>query len=402
MALSQEAEARLLNLRKEGASLDALSREFSSVSKSTIRNILKRHGLGGNEKFTGKRALTDAEERRIVARYTAGEAALAISRDFLDSNGAPVCADTVRNVLKRHRIQVRPDLAKHRLQDEQKNLVVVACASGLSVPEAADKFAISQSTVTRILRAHREGGGVVNMPIGKPRAYEVNEAAFDVLTPEALYWAGFLFADGCVSKDNYLICVLAEKDRAHLEKLRAFLGATHPIRPVPKTKTSLGGPFAALSIRSERYATVLKKIWNGRLKPDRVPGVELRDSRDFWRGVLDGDGSLGHDGRYPYIRICGHAIAVDEASAFIRRRAITSLNRVSTASGIFQIETGGSTGGEIIRMLYERPCIALERKNVRAQMIINGSTEKSTPYTEEPASVTLDEDEVSSAFASDE
>src|SRR5216683_3432093 len=79
----------------------------------------------------------------------------------------------------------------------------------------------------------------------------INHAAFDALTPEARYWAGFLMADGCLSlakrrrKNGKIVFYklvsvqLKVTDCSHLFKLRRFLHSGHKIT-VCHYKTGFG------------------------------------------------------------------------------------------------------------------------------------------------------------------
>src|SRR4051812_19286206 len=51
------------------------------------------------------------------------------------------------------------------------------------------------------------------------RKYSVNQGFFSEKTPEALYWAGFIAADGYVDdkRDHSLTITLAKKDEDHIK-----------------------------------------------------------------------------------------------------------------------------------------------------------------------------------------
>lgn len=65
----------------------------------------------------------------------------------------------------------------------------------------------------------------------------VNHGAFDVVTNDAAYWIGFLFADGSVIKQKrggaLIQLRLSEIDRGQVEAFRRFLGSTHAISTSP-------------------------------------------------------------------------------------------------------------------------------------------------------------------------
>ena len=115
----------------------------------------------------------------------------------------------------------------------------------------------------------------------------------------ARYWAGFLFADGTIVRRTgspEVAVVLAEKDVAHVEKLRSFLGSDPAITRIRKEQQrgNFGGASGTVrfSVRSERLVGRLEHA--GMVaNQGRVACVELAHSADFWRGVVDGDGWVG-------------------------------------------------------------------------------------------------------------
>lgn len=148
-------------------------------------------------------------------------------------------------------------------------------------------------------------------PSGRPTGGQrgvrlaVNEKAFDELTPLSAYWLGFLMADGCVTRQSEgrslrLTLRLSVKDRAHLERFRDWIGSAHTIYekehadPAGKTQRS-----CCLQISSEPLCTALGKWGVVPRKTTREnPNPELLNNRDFWRGCVDGDGSVYPESAY--------------------------------------------------------------------------------------------------------
>lgn len=381
LKLSDDQEKEVTQRYLDGETVQTLSQVFD-VAIRTIYNVLDRRGIGRRaDAPTGVRALSDLEELAIVQRYHAGEVANVIAKDYPQVN-----RQTVYNVVER-RGGHEP---KSPLDDLARAQVVALCQDGSKIREVAEVSGVSESTVARILREYREDGGIVDMPIGKPRIYDVNEAAFDVLSEAGEYWAGFLWADGCIH-ENRLICILGEKDREHLFKLRSFIGSTHPVREIPKSKTSLGGPFAGYSVHSKKLCEAL--VSRGFVKKRaRTPAPELANSPHFWRGEVDGDGALGSvlvdrvNRMYSYIELCGQAILVDAFRSFLTKNGLADLPPHPTKSGIWRVTTfidkNIAEADAIIKLLYENNTIALTRKNDRAQAIISGNITKFSPYVE--------------------
>lgn len=204
------------------------------------------------------------------------------------------------------------------------------------------------------------------------RLLSLDEHAFDIVTPEAAYWAGFLFADGCVC-GSYFAVELAAQDRAHLELFRSFLGSAHKITSVRRPGRALGGlDFVRLQIFSKRIVCVLSHygVIPKKTATARVP-KSLALNADFWRGVLDGDGSIdscirqsreSHFRFQPMVRMCGTAEVCNTFAIFARRRAHCNMQILPNKS-IFIASCGGRLQvTRLLRVLYAREGPRLKRK----------------------------------------
>ena len=196
--------------------------------------------------------------------------------------------------------------------------------------------------------------------------------AFDELTPEAAYWVGFLFADGSVYEDavsKRISVRVSERDREHLVKLRAFLRSTHTIGTGPAG--NYGGyqsrPSVRFSIRSEQLAERILRL--GRY--DGPIEATLVGSRDFWRGVTDGDGSLGIlETGYTYFSLVGSRRLLEAFLLFLRNNDLAAKMTIRPDKTIFQIATAGYTAEKIVHFLYANADVTLDRKAVIAAKIM--------------------------------
>jgi hypothetical protein len=324
------------------------------------------------------RKVSDEQTAHIVKLYVEGASANSIAVNLR------IPVTTIRRTLGRAGVVMRSD-TRVRLPDAEKAVVAGICASGASIEQAATLHGVSTQTVTRILRQHN-----VSLSTGRRPSCELDHTAFDEITPESAYWMGFLFADGCNRNDgegaNVVAMQLGIVDREHVEKFRAFLGSTHTISIRPPGRTSFGGPTAAFRVRSKRLAAALRD--RGMVtKRTRAPVPELIASRDFWRGAVDGDGGLGVGAvgniLYPNIFLTGQAILLEAFQTFLRNSALALLNQGRTASGVFRVETTGSTAYAIIKHLYKDATTALDRKRERARLILSGHLSQVRPYEKE-------------------
>lgn len=143
------------------------------------------------------------------------------------------------------------------------------------------------------------------------RGIEVNDFAFSGPIDEAMaYWIGFMMADGRMLEPNLVSIIL--KDHEHVHKLRDFLGSTHAIGIIERDGGSKS--YSQLQLHStQMYNDLCSYGVVPRKSLIAVPPESLMDDRHFWRGVIDGDGSVTIDGpsHWKYIvkvvRLCGTA-----------------------------------------------------------------------------------------------
>lgn len=255
-----------------------------------------------------------------------------------------------------------------KLTEDQKTRIVELYASGQSTVQIAPRFQVAVSTINNLL--HRRNV-VLRCVRDTSTKYQLRHDAFDELTPDAAYWIGFLFADGSIFGRGKSACVqarLSEQDREHLVKLRGFLGSDHKIGAAPAG--NYGGyrskPSVRLSVTSGRLAHRLLSL--GRYEGP-IHGTLMR-SRDFWRGVVDGDGSLGLLATgYAYFELVGSYRLLEAFLDFLQRNGLGARMTIRPDKTIFQIATAGHTAERISSFLYENATVALERKAASAAKI---------------------------------
>lgn len=267
----------------------------------------------------------------------------------------------------------------------------------------AKKYGISVWTVRRLANHNT----TAPRRSGSRRLHSLDEDAFDVLMPAACYWAGFLMADGSVGRhaanrtSRTIALNLAEKDAAHVEAFRSFINSSAPITlspPPPGTKAS---PQAKFAVRSGRMADRLESLG---IIPNKSDGTTahpiLATSRDFWRGMVDGDGSVllerwAND--RPLLILNGCAGLLDQFASFLEpilgyRTTIHKGNGKS-----FAVRLSSGPAERVAHILYEDAVIALPRKAAAVEQI-RGRREmldamKGSHPRRKTATVTLEADE---------
>lgn len=238
-----------------------------------------------------------------------------------------------------------------------------------------------------VARWVRERGLTRSMKVARRRDF-LREDAFSVLTPESSYWIGFLLADGCVRKSALtaaptITLGLQLRDLSHLEAFKQFLNSRCAITIRKRGQWS----FASLNVYSDRLANDLSSygvVPAKSLIAEAKNGVEK--SRDFWRGVIDGDGTLGIYNR-PSMPLPVASIGLVSASRklteqfveFLRGSGLGGTCRVAekrctheackigdqtfvAKRSMFSVQIGAGTAIDVISYLYSDAVVALSRK----------------------------------------
>jgi len=203
--------------------------------------------------------------------------------------------------------------------------------------------------------------------------YSLRHDAFDIITNEAAYWIGFLFADGSVileQKGSAIVQVrLSEVDRNQVVKLREFLGSTHAIGTCPP------GNFGGYTSRaSVRLSVVSEHLASRLLDLGRYEGPIARrlvTSCHFWRGVVEGDGSIFISKRgHAVFGVVGSRRLLDAFLDFLRDHDLARQMTVRPHKSIYSLSTAGHLAEQIVEELYGDGGLALERKAAAARPMI--------------------------------
>lgn len=309
----------------------------------------------------------------VSAKYTSGHSIL----DLMTELG--VSKTQIVNALKSSGVDIRKRGQKKRVHsDGLRTIVCDLYKSGFSAPEISLKTGVSRTQVFRILRLNE----ISTRPEGKPRFPCWDEAFMSVTTEEQAYWIGMLVTDGCIS-GNRIILGLAERDAGHLRKFLVFMRSTGKIikfRPSSRTmkdgRVIRSGPHCKASVRSNtaveclaNYGVVHNKTYTAR--PWNGPDFLMRH---YWRGVVDGDGSVSdgskrQDGSFA-MSLAGTIHMCEGLRDFIFNKTGV-IASITPAGNICHLQISGKTRTPpVIRLLYDGCSVALDRKLESAHRII--------------------------------
>lgn len=243
--ITEEKENRILELYREGLNCKQISETVKST-EPTVKNALLNFGIDYKVEL----------EKAYKLKY---EEALELYR-----NGAQLkklCRE----------LEIGPNTFKKYI-----------IANGLEVKTQAESLSDNMDrSDTAVLKRSEQR-----------QQYSLDETVFDDLSnPDAAYWLGFLYTDGSISgKDtSYMIKIgLSEKDDEHLKKFCRFLKT-----PESRVRYSKSNKACYVAISSVKIHKRLKELgFTKRKSWDAIPNEAVLHSRDFWRGCIDGDGSL--------------------------------------------------------------------------------------------------------------
>lgn len=172
-----------------------------------------------------------------------------------------------------------------------------------SMSSIGRRYGVSHNCIKRFLREANKFD-----ENRRTTVYDINHDAFKSSDLEQVfYWAGFIAADGCVTertdRDKRLTVLLHDQDVDVLHKLNAFLQTNKPIYKY-KNKTHSSICISSLGIVEDLKKFNITERKTSTMKvPDFVPGS--KHERHYWRGVVDGDGTLGFGKYSPYLGVVG-------------------------------------------------------------------------------------------------
>jgi hypothetical protein len=105
-------------------------------------------------------------------------------------------------------------------------------------------------------------------------------------------------------------------------------------------------------------------------KPPLLASAEMAESRDFWRGVVDGDGTVILDGaQRPNLRLNGNYELLAQFAQYCRQWVPTNASP-RPHSTIYRVSLAGEYAVRMIRQLYIQGDTALDRKQETANRIL--------------------------------
>lgn len=180
------------------------------------------------------------------------------------------------------------------------------------------------------------------------------------MQPNEAYWIGFMLADGCIiehSGQDALQLKLHERDFEHLRKLLGFLGSKNKIHHYPEREECSVKVYDQSWVDwFVQHGVTPRKSLTAQAHPD------VRSSRDFYRGVFDGDGSLGRYGNVLHFEFYATLDVCNGFCDCVAQELEITLEPRLKEGLLYRVRTTGQKAYAILDWLYQSEDICLTRK----------------------------------------
>lgn len=264
--------------------------------------------------------------------------------------------------------QYEPVAGLSKTSEAQKQKVIDLYKSGKSQSFIETELKMTRKTIRTILKQ----AGIDRTKSQQWRIRwenSLDDTVFDEINEESAYWIGFLYADGYISGSEKSIELgLKVTDSRHLEKFKLFLKASNKIEICENNGSYNSDKKCRIRFGSDRIHNRLKelgfdnnKTWTAQPHPD------LKNNRDFWRGVVDGDGSVSKKDNKISIHLCGTKFTIESFIEFVKINGIETNCKARTHGqpDLFQVVFEYQKGRQVADLLYKDAKIYLDRKYIR-------------------------------------
>lgn len=305
-------------------------------------------------------------QKEIAKRYANGETGTSLAKTYGTSKS------NVQRILARHDV---PSRGKPRPKpiELDETAVMHSYETGKSMHSIGLELGVGRNVIRN--RLLKSGVKLRYWPRPIPiissnnsitkdsrRYYEINESFFDTITEESAYAIGFIQADGNIWGSRLAIG-LKVSDIGILKDLARCMGSTAPI----KMRQGKYGPGVRLEVHSARIVNVLRS-WGIHERKSHTASThpKLLLNRNYWRGIIDGDGTILIDKKYASRRLSlvGSRYICEEFLAFCRHHGCGGSVSVAKHKSIFFVGVYGREAEKMAYSLYGGAKISLERKQL--------------------------------------
>lgn len=262
---------------------------------------------------------------------------------------------SVYNWLRENSIQCRTSY-----DDDTKDKAVNMYQEGISCIEISEELGPNFATIMNWV--HKSDVDVRSPSEAQRINYECNDDFFDEIGPLQSYWIGMLAADGHATSSGNSI-MLSLVDGEHIEKFKEDLNLSHKIG---EFINDCGNKGYRISFSSPKIHNRLSDFG---IVPNKthsfvpvIDGIPEECLRDYWRGLVDGDGSV-YISKHPVVKLHGTEDTCDEFLKYLKTQGIeTTAQTTLDKNKTYKVAVNSSLAYEAAELLYGDSVRSLERK----------------------------------------
>lgn len=350
---------------EDGGSIYTLSAKYG-CSPFHMGEVLRRCGIVLRRSGTSPLAASIRDD--VCYRYQSGESTNKIAAAL------GIGKTSAKRVLREAGIACRSLRESHERYQFDREEAIRRYLAGERPSKIAKDMGISpqvmDGTLTnwRVKRRTREEATAI-------RRYVVCDSAFANMAGDAVqrYWAGFLAADGCVSDNGNIYLSLQAGDHEHVVAFQSFLQTLAPVHVRLSHANGRSFPQSCIRVISRKIAADLASVGITPRKSYTMKcSEEMENDPSWWRGVVDGDGTVKIYEKTIVCNLCGSPFLMQQFNAFVKKVAPWFRGKVhGKGDGAYRVTTKGTVAVSLIRAMYGDPqSVALSRKMAVAQEII--------------------------------
>lgn len=373
--ISNQQVLEMIEKNKNGYGVRTLAKEYGIPRHKIMtefRKINYQHKV-----HPVKIEFTSKQVKEFTERYESGESLVEISKTELVSN------TTLAKILGEHGLKFRQNNKPFISKSVEKEIVALY-KTGVGTREIAGAFSHGVKTIRSVLvkkgikvRNRFEGISATHRRTNYKRKHSIDESVFDRITEQSAYWIGFLMADGYISKNKSAVHLnLKADDETHIRKFRKFLKSSHKITVRDVLLKHYGiSKAACYSFNSFKIVKTLKDFGVTNRKSLTAKAKKIQNNPHFWRGVIDGDGSifLSKTGNNNLIvALVGSKTIIEQFLQFVNTITKTNASvREIKKSKAFETRISGFIAEKVLQRIYKNPKISLDRKHETVKEVFN-------------------------------
>lgn len=362
--LTEDNKKLIISLYEQGTKPSAIASSMH-ISKATVCNTLKRN----SELYRKNNPIKKDEElySLILDKYNQKKDIKTILEE-LKAEGKKKSRGFVENVIAMQGIDISQGKS-----DKEKQLIVdsyIRLGTEKAIKELRTKGI--ETSPTNLRRIVKELGEKRDNS-DSYRAYTLDKDYFETIdTEEKAYWLGFIAADGSV-QDNKLEIELKDTDKNHLEKINKALSSNKPVEETSHYLEKYGNKKSVkVTFNSRKLVEDLNKygiVKNKSLTMDiNLSKIPENLHKHFWRGTIDGDGSLFENSTGNIvIELSGSYKMCEKLSQHINKMFLIDKN-ITPHYSIYAIRyTNKDIVIQLSKYFYSGSTISLDRKKEKAE-----------------------------------